>query len=163
MTETMTRGLPAPTLPARPGPRPAVTRANPQTQLDQQPEAPFTAALIAHAAGLPGVHLAPSGRAPRGTIGFHLDPGSARGPDRMFMLGSEFAHVHPGPDHSLHMTLPPAVRAAAIAAGWAAPHPMAGQPTVSADLVMVFAPRDRAELAVVVDLVSAAWDYAGGR
>lgn len=146
------------TLPQRAGPRPTVTRANPQTQLDQQPETPLSAALIAHAAALPGVQLAPSRRAPAGTTGFHLAGG--RGPARAFMLGAEFAHVHPGPDYSLHMTLPSGARVAAIAAGWAEPHPMAGLPTVSADLVMVYAPRDAAELAVATDLVTAAWAYA---
>jgi hypothetical protein len=158
MTATTRHDAAATTLPARTGPRPTVTRTNPQTQLDQQPRIPLSPALIVHAAGLPGVRLGDSRRAPAGTTGFHLDEG--RGPARAFMLDREFAHVHPGPDHSLHLTLPPEIRDAAIAAGWAKPHPMAGQPTVSADLVMVYAPRDADELAVAVELVSAAWRYA---
>lgn len=160
MTKSELHDAATTSLPQRAGPRPTVTTTNPQTQLDQQPRAPLSAALIDHAAGLSGVRLAASRRAPPGTTGFHLDGG--RGPARAFMLGTEFAHVHPGPDNSLHMTLPPALRDAAITAGWAEPHPMAGLPTVSADLVMVYAPRDAAELTVATQLVTAAWRYARG-
>jgi hypothetical protein len=147
-------------LPARAGPRPATTTTNPHTQLDQQPAQPLTSALVDAIRTLPGVVLGPSRRAPPRTIGFFLDAAHARGPAEAFMLGHEFAHVHPQPDSSLHLTLPEPLRSAAIAAGWAEPHPLAGYPTVSRDIVMVYAPRDAAELQTVIRLVAASWAYA---
>jgi hypothetical protein len=84
----------------------------------------------------------------------------AKGPPEAFMLATEFAHVHPAPDFSLHLTLPEPVRSEAIAAGWAEPHPLAGEPTVSKLIVMLFAPRDANELTVITRLVEASWAYA---
>lgn len=43
------------------------------------------------------------------------------------------------------------------------PHPMAGLPTVSPHTIMIFAPRDAAERALVARLIRAAELYACGR
>ena len=150
-------------LPRRRGPRPATTTLNPHMQIDQQPARPLSRDLIEAIRSLPGVELAPSRRAPPRTIGFHLRAEHAGGPPEAFMLGSEFAHVHPGPDHSLHLTLPEPLRTEAIAAGWAEPHPLAGYPTVSRAIVLLYAPRDDGELALVSALVRASWAYAHDR
>lgn len=152
----------APLLPDRVGPLPETTVQNPQTQLNQQPDTPMTKQLLEHLVREKDVELGMSLRAPDGTVGFYLSNDAANGPDEAFMLGREFAHVHPFPDHSLHMTLPDALRSAAISAGWAVPHPMAGLPTISRNLVMVFAPRDELELAVVKRLLTASANYARG-
>jgi len=58
--------------------------------------------------------------------------------------------------------MPEPLRAAAIAAGWAEPHPLAGQPTVSPDTVMLYAPRDTGEVDVLAALVEASWANARG-
>lgn len=150
-------------VPMRAGALPKTTRTNPQTQLDQQPEEPLTAMLLDSARRFDGVTLASSMRAPAGTAGLYLLPEFAKGPPEAFMLGHEFAHFHPEPDSSLHMTLPDSIRDAALRAGWAVPHPLAGQPTVSPNLVMVFAPRDDAERDVVTDLLGASWRFALGK
>ncbi|MFY0310477.1 luciferase family protein [Leisingera sp. D0M16] len=144
----------------RNGPRPLTTKTNPHSQLDQQPPQPMSRKLAERISALDGVTTGHSNRAPLGTLGFFLPEG--KGPSRAFMLGPEFAHIHPGPDHSLHMTLPESVRAEAIAKGWAEPHPLAGQPTVSKDIVLVFAPRDESELDTVTRLATASWAYARG-
>lgn len=148
-------------LPARAGPLPAYTRSNPQTQLDQQPGHPLSEALIETVGAWPGVTLSHSLRAPPGTVGFFLDEPSEQPPEA-FLLGREFAHVHPHPDHSLHMVLPEPLRGEAIAKGWAVPHHLAGAPSVSPLTVLVFAPRDAQELAVVSALVAAARRLARG-
>lgn len=119
-------------------------------------------ALLARISELPGIRLGPSGRAPIGTVGFSLPPQEAGGEARAFMLGSEFAHLHPEPDGSLHMTLPEPLRSDAIAAGWAEPHPLAGLPSISDHIVLVYAPRDARELDTVAALVAASWAYARG-
>lgn len=159
MSEHQGDGHTSADLPTRAGSRPRTTTTNPHTQIDQQPHEPLSETIVSHAAALSDVRLGPSERAPPGAIGFHV-AGRSRGPDRAFMLGDEFAHVHPSPDVSLHMTLPEPVRSEAIAKGWAEPHPMAGAPTVSRDIVMVYAPREESELAVVLGLVTRSWEYA---
>lgn len=148
-----------PNLPPRGGPIPNFSSSNPQMQLDQQPDRPLTAELIAHVRSWPGVEVDYSMRAPRGTIGFFLDAPSGR-PPSSFLLGLEFAHVHPGPDHSLHMVLPEPIRTEAIERGWVVPHHLAGTPGVSPYTVLAFAPRDETELSIVLDLVRSAWRFA---
>lgn len=148
-------------LPKRRGTPPRITKVNPQSQLDQQPDVPLSRDLIDAVRDWPGVVLDHSLRAPNGTVGFFLDRPSEQ-PVEAFLLGLEFAHVHPGPDHSLHMVLADPLRGEAIAQGWAVPHHLAGAPGVSPQTVLVFAPRDRDELSVVLSLVQAAWRFARG-
>ena len=149
-------------LPARAGTRPRTTSSNPHMQLDQQPPRAVVDALLARLRAMPEVEVAPSLRAPPGTIGFHLPRALARGPEDAFLIGREFAHVHPDPDGSLHLILPPGLREAAIGAGWAEPHPLAGYPTISALTVMAYAPRDAAEVGLVAYLVEASRRFARG-
>jgi hypothetical protein len=100
---------------------------------------------------------------PGGTLGLLLSDDEALGSQEAFLLGTEFAHLHPLPDGSLHMVLPPAVARTAIDKGWGMRHPMAALPTVSPQTVMIFAPRDATERAVVARLIGAAELYARGR
>lgn len=57
----------------------------------------------------------------------------------------EFAHLHPGYDGSLHLTLPATLASDAIAKGWAVSHPWAGV-RLAPGFVLVYGPRDAAEL-----------------
>jgi hypothetical protein len=150
-------------LPIRAGARPATTDVAPQSQLDQIPDADSHKAMHAIVADWPDVIKRPSMRAPHGTLGLFLSDEEAQGPQEAFLLGTEFVHLHPLPDGSLHMVLPPNIRRAVIEKGWGIPHPMAGLPTVSAQTIMIFAPRDAAERAVVARLIHAAELYARGR
>lgn len=113
-------------MPQRPGPRPATTPSNPHTQLDQQPtdDRPQQY-LIEQLADLQGVVWAGSRISVPGAKALTLPRGMARGPLDAFMTGTEFAHLHPAPDHSLHLVLPPSLAEAAIEAGWAEQHPIA--------------------------------------
>jgi len=149
-------------LPRRPGPRPRTSAHNPHSQLDQFPQRPLGRPLLERGASWAGVVLGPSRRAPPGTVGLHLRPGEGGGGADAFLLEREFAHVHPSADGSLHAILPQPLRDEAVAAGWAELHPMAGMPTVSPDTVMLYGPRDAAELAVVLRLVRASWRNARG-
>lgn len=154
----------AETLPMRAGVRPRTIPCAPHSQLDQiVPEARSLAAgLVERLASLGHVKLGHSRRAPPGSVGFYLDPAMGCGRSEAFLLGDEFAHVHLDDDCSLHVILPEPLRGAAIAAGWAEPHPLAGQPTVSPDTVMLYAPRDAGEVAVLAALVEASWTNARG-
>jgi hypothetical protein len=89
-----------------------------------------------------------------------IDTGGA--PADAFMAGTEFAHLHPGADQSLHVMLPPDLVREAIDAGWAEQHPLAARGLISANVVMLYAPRDDAERSVVAALVRASYAYARG-
>ena len=149
-------------LPRRPGPPPATTPTNPHTQLDQHPADPEQRErLAASVFALPGVVERPSQISVPGARALCLlEPGA--GPPEAFMVANEFAHLHPEPDQSLHMMLPPALAAEAIEAGWAEQHPVARRGLIPANAVMVFAPRDDAERAVVEALVRASLAFALG-
>lgn len=132
----------------------------------------------AHAAGPAAVRLRTAG--PAGGGGLRLAgvaerpslisvPGAralwleeARGPPEAFMIGQEFAHLHPGPDQSLHIMLPPQLAEEAIEAGWAEQHPVARRGLIPANAVMVYAPRDDEERDVVEQLVRASHAFARG-
>lgn len=146
----------------RSGPRPSTTPTNPHQQLDQHPPPELIETLVRRLAELPGVVQRPSAISVPGARAFWLPRQDARGPDDAFMIGTEFAHVHPLPDGSLHVALPPAVSEAAIAGGWAEQHPVARMGLIPGNVCMVYAPRDAAELDTVVELVQSAYDYARG-
>jgi hypothetical protein len=150
-----------PPLPARPGERPRTTPTNPHTQLDQQPvDAALVEELGRRLFALPGVVERPSGISVPGARALVLAPGEPSGPPEAFMIDREFAHLHPSPDHSLHAMLPPETARAAIDAEWAELHPVARMRLLPETAVMLYAPRDEAELAVIEQLVVASHRFA---
>ena len=76
------------------------------------------------------------------------------------MVGTEFAHLHPAPDHSLHLVLPPDVASRVVEAGWAEQHPVARRGLITPGAVMVYAPRDEVEAELVSQIVTASFEYA---
>jgi hypothetical protein len=152
-----------PELPRRAGPRPRTTPTNPHTQLDQQPvDAGLAEELAARVFALPGVVEEPSRISVPGARALVLAPGEPAGPAEAFLIGREFAHLHPAPDHSAHAMLPPDLVRAAVDAGWAEPHPVARMGLIPETAVMLYAPRDDDELAVSEMLLRASRQFAGG-
>lgn len=151
-------------LPERAGDRPQTTDCAPHSQVNQLPDQFVSRTLsefmIETIAAFADVQTAPSRRAPPGTVGFYLDTAWATGDERCFLLSNEIAHVHISDDGGLHAILAEPLRSEAIEKGWAEPHPLAGQPTVSPDTVMIYAPRDGAEAEIIVDLVRETWRNA---
>jgi hypothetical protein len=148
-------------LPIRAGDRPRTTPTNPHTQLDQQPSDPrWIAELARRVFALPGVVEEPSRISVPGARALVLGPNEPTGPPEAFLIGREFAHLHPAPDHSLHAMLPTETVADAVAAGWAEPHPVALRGLIPRNAVMLFAPRDEAELDVIERLVRASYVFA---
>jgi phospholipase/carboxylesterase len=145
----------------RAGPRPDATPTNPHTQLTQNAPGDLQERVFALASALPGVVVGPSAVSVPGARAFHL-PAAASASREAFMVGREFAHIHPTSDGSLHMVLPPDVVDEVIENGWAERHPLAGQYGLPANIVMVYGPRDEDELTVVEDLVRASHTLAGG-
>jgi hypothetical protein len=143
----------------RGGVRPRTTSTNPHTQLDQNAPLELQERLFALAAGLAGVVVGPSHVSVAGTRAFHL-PGCRHAAEAGFMIEREFAHLHPRVDGSLHMSLPPAAVGTAIDNGWAEYHPLAGKYGLPRNIVMVYGPRDEAELEIVAGLVRASHGHA---
>ncbi|MEA2377827.1 MAG: hypothetical protein QOD13_1734 [Thermoleophilaceae bacterium] len=148
-------------LPVRVGDRPRATPTNPHTQLNQQPDdLQWVEELTRRVFDLPGVVEEPSRISVPGARALVLAPGEAAGPPEAFLIGREFAHLHPAPDHSLHAMLPTETVTEAVAAGWAEPHPVALRGLIPATAVMLYAPRDEAEMDVIESLVRASHAFA---
>jgi phospholipase/carboxylesterase len=157
-------GLPDGRLPERRGGAPEVSVTTPQQQLSQNAPAELQEALFERIARLDGVATAPSAVSVPGARAFILCSGKARGPREAFIVPDlgEFAHLHPSYDGSLHLALPIELAHDALTKGWAAAHPLAGL-RLTAGMVMIFGPRDAAELEIVTAIVRASHAYAAGK
>ena len=150
-------------VPRRRGDKPRTTTENPHMQLDQKPEdASVRAELARQVFALVDVEEQPSGISVPGARALCLAPSAPTGPASAFMIGREFAHLHPHPDMSLHLTLPEELGEEAVAAGWAELHPVARMGAIPPTAFMVFAPRDDEEREVVCGLVAASHAFARG-
>ena len=149
------------TLPVRAGVAPSVHPGPPQHQQEQHPEHEQWRAMRALVEQWPSADKAPTLRGVSGTLGLFLPKHRAASGEHAFLIGREFAHHHPD-DGGLHMTLPQAWRDAAISKGWGVPHTWAGRPTVSALTVLVYAPRDAAEIDTVKHLLHVSERFAQG-
>ena len=149
-------------LPLRSGPRPRTTPTNPHTQLDQQPTDAVQRDLLAHEIfALPYVSERESMISVPGARALWLER-TEGAPADAFMIGAEFAHLHPGNDQSLHVMLPPDLAVHAVETGWAEQHPVARMGLIPGNAVMLYAPRNDSERAIVTKLVMAAHSYAVG-
>jgi Family of unknown function (DUF5519) len=149
-------------LPNRRGSRPRTTPTNPHTQLEQNPQPEMVEELACRIFALPGVEERPSAISVPGARALWLGEDVPTGPREAFMIGREFAHIHPMPDGSLHAALPPEVADEAISKGWAEQHPVARLGYIPQNVVMIYAPRDAQEMEVVAGLVVEAYRYASG-
>lgn len=94
-------------LPMRRGVQPTTTDTNPHAQLDQQPETRAQRHLLAaDLFALPGVEGRDSLISVPGARALCL-PRAVDAPADAFLIDTEFAHLHPGQDQSLHVMLPP--------------------------------------------------------
>lgn len=150
------------TLPQRAGERPQVHFRIPQSQLSDTSPRDLQERLFERLSRLDGVASGPSMISVPGARGF-VAP-DAHGPDDAFLVAEvkEFAHLHPEHDGSLHVALPLDLAGDAIARGWAQSHMWAGV-RLAPGFVMVYGPRDEAELDVVAGIVEASHRYAHGR
>jgi hypothetical protein len=149
-------------LPKRSGSRPRTTPTNPHTQLEQNPAGEVVEELAGRVFALPGVQARPSAISVPGARALWLSEDVPAGPQEAFMIGREFAHIHPPPDGSLHAALPLEVAREAVEKGWAEQHPVARMGYIPQNVVMIYAPRHTEEIEVVVGLVVEAYRYAGG-
>jgi phospholipase/carboxylesterase len=155
--------LPGGQLPARAGDRPAVSWTIPQQQLSDTSPPEIQEQLFTRVTGLSGVDTGPSAISVPGARGFVVERAEGAPLDAFLVpRAGEFAHLHPGYDGSLHLTLPPALASDAIAKGWAVAHPWAGV-RLAPGFVLVYGPRDTTELETVTGIVATSHAYATGR
>ena len=150
-------------LPHRAGPKPGTTPTNPHQQLDQNAPPGVQEALFARARALPGVIAQPSQISVKGARGFWLAKELALGPPDAFMIGYEFAHLHPSYDGSLHMRLPFAIIEEVITKGWGELHPSAPKGFAPGKTVMVYGPRDDGELEIIWQILQHSYAFATER
>ncbi|MEM9400580.1 MAG: hypothetical protein AAF984_10260 [Verrucomicrobiota bacterium] len=80
-----------------------------------------------------------------------------------FMVGREFAHIHPHPDNgSMHLNLSSKDANEVTNKGWGEDHFLVTQGRLPHGLVMVFSPRDDAELETVKTIVHSSYEFAIG-
>ena len=80
----------------------------------------------------------------------------------LFQPTESFGHVHPPYDGSMHMMLPPEVVNEVLAKGWGEPHPMVRRGLIPPTAVMVYAPRDAAEVEVILHMIGISYRFACG-
>ena len=97
-----------------------------------------------------------------GARAFVLEEEAAGGPAEAFMIGREFAHLHPAQDGSLHMMLPPDLARTVDQQGWGEQHPVARMGLIPETAMMVYGPRDEGELDIVWKLLGASHSFATG-
>ena len=147
-------------LPQRPGPRPGITNGIPHAQIGAVPDERLNAQLLRRIFALPGMVEQPTAISTiPGTRAFWLAENAPLAHPEALVVGRELGHVHP--DGSLHLTLPPALAREAIAAGWADTHPLTERWGINS-YVLLFTPRDEAEVGVIAGLVGDAHAYATG-
>jgi phospholipase/carboxylesterase len=155
--------LPGGQLAARAGDRPAVSWTIPQQQLSDTSPPKIQEQLFTRVSALPGVDTGPSAISVPGARGFVVERAEGAPLDAFLVpRAGEFAHLHPDHDGSLHLTLPPALAADAVAKGWAAAHPWAGV-RLAPGFVLVYGPRDEVELDTVSGIVATSHAYATSR
>ncbi len=149
-------------LPKRSGPKPDTTSRLPHSQLTQHGPDHIIDMLHDWCFSLPSVDNQESGISVPGARALVLHDGTDCNHDA-FMVGREFAHIHPHPDNgSMHVKLAADDAHEIIKAGWGESHYLVTQGHYPMGLVMVFSPRDEAELETVKKIVSRSYEYATG-
>lgn len=151
------------TLVPRSGPRPETTSQLPHSQLTQHGPDEVIAQLHEWCFALPSVSNEHSGISVPGSRALVLHEGTACNHDA-FMVGREFAHIHPHPDSgSMHVKLAPEDAKAVVEAGWGEDHYLVTQGHYPPGLIMVFSPRDATELETVKAIVASSYAFATGK
>ncbi len=145
----------------RTGPRPRTATEGAHAQLSDQSSPAVWGELVARVFALPGVSEVHSQVSPASSRAVLLDDRrTARHPSTSLSYADplEPVHVHGVDDTSLHMCLPKELVAAVLEAGWGEMHPYGDHGTE----VMIYGPRDAAELTVAMTLVEASIAFARG-
>ncbi|MEM9338049.1 MAG: hypothetical protein AAGA66_04925 [Bacteroidota bacterium] len=150
-------------MPVREGTKPKTTDTNPHVQLTQQPEdLSFIEDLMEWAFALQYIQRQPSGISVPGSVAMCLDEDHTCDGCNAFMIGTEFAHFHPHPDYSMHLGLRKEDAELIILNGWGEWHPLIHRGILPPNIIMMYAPRDQAELEVAQFILGRSYAFAKG-
>jgi len=150
-------------LPSRSGTRPTIRGIAPQRQMDQKSSLPVFLRL---STSMRELASHPKNALVEKTSCFEKHSAGLFAVTPITRTcGGEVCHAHPS-DGSLHMTLHPADAKVVIENGWGERHPLAKggwmRRFVPKEFIMIYAPRDEAEVALVMEIVcAAAWWVSG--
>jgi hypothetical protein len=147
---------------SRLGTPPRMQRALPHLQMDQLPPAAAMEELVQRSLEIPHVRSQQSRMASPLSHALYLADEFAAGPPEAFIDNHEFCHLHPLPEGSIHLTLPRILREEVVRLGWGERHPVAIAGILPA-LVTIYAPRNREELASVLELIVQSCRFAQGK
>ncbi|HIF18210.1 MAG TPA: hypothetical protein EYG50_02510 [Cycloclasticus sp.] len=142
-------------IPRREGERPETTNTNPHEQLTQNPNAEWHERFKAKLFNFDEASRRPSIISVPGAEALWLNENQACNCTDGFMIGREFAHVHPVYDGSLHMALSSTDFQHVIDQQWGEKHPLAGMGPIPDTIALVYAPRDDEEIDTVLSIVQA--------
>ncbi|MES0884521.1 phospholipase [Roseibium sp. SCP14] len=146
----------------RAGSKPKTTSRLPHSQLTQHGPDEVIYKLHEWCFSLPSVENQHSGISVPGARALVMHD-SASCNHEAFMIGREFAHIHPHPDNgSMHVKLRAEDASEVVEKGWGEDHYMVTLGQYPKGLVMVFSPRDDAELETVKTIVKRSYEYANG-
>ncbi|MEM7216495.1 MAG: hypothetical protein AAF423_13215 [Pseudomonadota bacterium] len=150
-------------LPQRSGPQPDTTSTIPHSQLNQHGSDEIVGELHEWCFSLPAINNEQSGISVPGARALVLQDGCNCN-EEAFMIGREFAHIHPHPDSgSMHVKVTAEDAKLVIEAGWGEDHFLVTMGRYPPGLIMVFSPRDRSELEVVKMIVAQSYEFATGK
>jgi len=142
-------------IPTREGERPETTNTNPHEQLTQTPSAECHQLFKDKLFHFDEVSRRPSIISVPGAEALWLDEDQACNCTNGFMIGREFAHIHPAYDGSLHMALSEDDFNTVIDSQWGEQHPLAGKGPIPDTIALVYAPRNIEEMDTVMKIVDA--------
>jgi hypothetical protein len=143
----------------REGARPTTSNEGPHRQVDQQASPALWGELVARTFAIPGVVEGHSQVSPPDSrAAFLADQRDERSPERSLAPGRrlEPVHLHGVSDTSVHLVLPAGRGAQLVELGWAEPHQFADFGTE----FMVYGPRNRGELEVVLSIIQESLTFA---
>jgi Luciferase len=149
-------------LPLRAGAKPRTTSTNPHQQQSQNPTPEVYELLLRKACDFPHVERRPSAISVPCAQALWLSEEVTSARLEAFLIGREFAHVHPPYDGSMHMMLPPEAVDEVLAKGWVEPHPLARRGLIPPTAVMVYAPRDAVEVEAILQVIGVSYRFACG-
>ena len=150
-------------LPQRDGLPPETTNKLPHSQVTQHGPDDVIQKLHDWCFALPSVANEHSGISVPGARALVLHEGTECNHDA-FIVGREFAHIHPHPDNgSMHVKFSAEDAKTVVDAGWGEDHYLVTQGHYPAGLIMVFSPRNDTELNVVKQIVAKSYTFATGK
>lgn len=144
-------------LPIRTGPKPYVSNHVPHVQVGVVPNPAISKELLRRVGNIPGIEIRDTVMSMPGALGFRLARNVKLARPNLGVRKREFAHMHP--DGSLHAFLSPELAVEVVNTGWGAHHPYAKRWPKWKGFVMVFTPKSKSELQIVVRLVKESFNY----